>query len=168
MGSGIVFSSSSSSSSFALSQRVFQPVVKPRPRIQHCHSLCSSFSGVGVSTPSTWNQIQQFSHKSRSSNKLKRKRPVSHTVVVAAGDVPDFLPATWSVKLPPLMPFSSRTSLWTLYESSEDAWIVRGLFLIMWMMIKNLMTERWDLERRTKTRDDKPFGPSFDVSFPKP
>ncbi|CAN5965534.1 unnamed protein product [Sphagnum jensenii] len=112
MDSGIVFSSSSSSpSSFALSQRVFQPVVNPRPRIQHCHSLCSSFSGVGVSTPSTWNQIKQFSHKSRSSNKLERRRPVSHTVVVAAGDVPDFLPATW-----------------------------------------------------TKTRDDKPFGPSFDLT----
>ncbi len=130
MGSGIVFSSSSSSS-FALSQRVFQPVVKPRPRIQHCHSLCSSFSGVGVSTPSTWNQIKQFSHASRSSKKLERRRPVSHTVVVAAGDVPDFLPATWSVKLPPLIPFSARTSLWTLYESSDDVWIVRGLFLIM-------------------------------------
>jgi hypothetical protein len=69
------------------------------------------FSGVGVSTPSTWNQIKQFSHKSRSSNKLERRRPVSHTVVVAAGDVPDFLPATWSVKLPPLIPFSARTSL---------------------------------------------------------
>jgi hypothetical protein len=51
--------------------------------------------------------------------------------VVAAGDVPDFLPATWSVKLPPLIPFSARTSLWTLYESSDDVWIVRGLFLIM-------------------------------------
>lgn len=118
MDSGIVFSSSSSSSpsSFALSQRVFQPVVNPRPRIQHCHSLCSSFSGVGVSTPSTWNQIKQFSHKSRSSNKLERRRPVSHTVVVAAGDVPDFLPATWSVKLPPLIPFSARTSLWKLWR----------------------------------------------------
>jgi len=108
MGSGVVFSSSSS---FALSQRVFQPVVKPRPRMQHCHSLCSSFSGVGVSTPSTWNQIKQFAHKSRSSNKLERRRPVSRTVVVAAGEVPDFLPATWYVKLPPLIPFSARTSL---------------------------------------------------------
>lgn len=126
MGSGIVFSSSSSSS-FALSQRVFQPVVKPRPRIQHCHSLCSSFSGVGVSTPSTWNQIKQFSHKSRSSKKLVRRRPRSHTVVVAAGDVPDFLPATWSVKLPPLIPFSACTSLWKLWRP----WIMWGLFLIM-------------------------------------